>query len=214
MSRKATCHYCGADLGCMKGRAADRGYWQLNNDCRACDPCLLKNADDFDAMPESERIVALRLLYSNTPDMWGGINLAMIDEFIARAESEFIPDQVRLMNAERSRVFRLHREGEYLAMMETARSLFSVCNGLNQSLQVKVQLLRDNRRQAGVRKPRKKKTPVWHAGAVKHARTLQATGRESHELTAMVARKCNRSEDAVRAVLQAAGIVRKRKSRA
>ncbi|MGK9695924.1 hypothetical protein O6448_24235, partial [Salmonella enterica subsp. enterica] len=93
--------------------------------CRACDPCLLENADDFGEMPEDRRIVALRLLHSGAPELWGGINLAMVDEFIARAESEFAPDHARFLRAERARVFRLHREGEYVAMMEAARALFS-----------------------------------------------------------------------------------------
>jgi len=214
VNRKATCHYCGADLGCVKGCAADRTYWQLSNGCRACDPCLLENADDFGEMPEDRRIVALRLLHSRTPELWGGINLAMVDEFIARAGSEFAPDQVLFLRAERARVFRLHREGEYAAMMEAARALFSACNGLDQTLRVKVQVLRDNRRQAGVRKPRNRRAPDWHAEAVKYAKALLATGRESHELAAIVARRYGRSEDAVRTVLQAAGLVRKRKSRA
>lgn len=212
--RSATCDYCGAGLGTMKGSAADRLYSRLDNGCRACDPCLLGAADDYPDMPEVDRVVYLRLQYAQPADLWGGINLAAIDDFIERAEREFIQEQVQMLRVERARVFRLHREGERVAMMEAARSLFSMANGLNQMLQVKVELLRDRMRMAGARKPRNTKEPAWHAEVVRYAQTLLATGRESHELTGMCARRYGKSDDATRTVLQSAGLVRKRKSRA
>lgn len=75
-------------------------------------------------------------------------------------------------------------------------------------------VVRDKARQAGTRKPRNVVAPDWHADAVKYARLLLATGRESHDLTALVMRKFKKSEDATRRVLQAAGLVKGRKTRA
>jgi len=73
---------------------------------------------------------------------------------------------------------------------------------------------RDNRRQAGTRKPRKVVAPAWHSQAIRHAKTLLAAGREVHELTGLCARKFGRSDDAVRAVLQSANLIPRRKNRA
>lgn len=75
-------------------------------------------------------------------------------------------------------------------------------------------LVRDQRRQAGTRKPRKVTIPAWHADAIRHAKTLLASGRETHELTGLCARRFDMSTDAVRPVLQSAGLVQKRKNRA
>ena len=73
---------------------------------------------------------------------------------------------------------------------------------------------RDAARQAGTRKPRNVASPAWHDEAVRHARTLLATGTEAHEITAKCARRFGKSNDAVRSVLNSAGLVTRRKTRA
>lgn len=52
--------------------------------------------------------------------------------------------------------------------------------------------------------------PAWHADTESHARKLLASGRERHELVSLCARKSGRSDDAVRRVLQAAGLIDRR----
>lgn len=84
-----------------------------------------------------------------------------------------------------------------------------------QYLDAAPRLIRDRRRQAGNAKGGKNRPPPdWHSKAISHARALLATGSQRHELTAKVARKVAQSDDAVRRVLQDAGLVHKRKTRA
>lgn len=71
-----------------------------------------------------------------------------------------------------------------------------------------------NRRVASAKGGQSRKTPVWHAELIAYARTLSKTGRQAHELTGQCARKFGKKDDAVRRVLQGAGLVPKRKSRA
>lgn len=61
--------------------------------------------------------------------------------------------------------------------------------------------------ESGKRGGAMRRPPTWHADAVKHAQTLLATGRETHELAGLCARKFRKSDDAVRRVLQKAGVV-------
>lgn len=59
-------------------------------------------------------------------------------------------------------------------------------------------------------KGRSASTP-WHKDAIAHAKVLSATGTASHELTSKCALKFNKSDDAVRRVLQKAGLVPRKK---
>lgn len=71
-----------------------------------------------------------------------------------------------------------------------------------------------NRRKGSSRGGKNRPKPEWHSKAVNHAKTLMADGTENHELTAKCARRFSKSTDAVRRVLDAAGLFEKRKSRA
>jgi hypothetical protein len=55
-----------------------------------------------------------------------------------------------------------------------------------------------------------KRKPAWWGDAQKYARTLLATGRQSHELAGLVARKFKKSEDAARRCLKGSGILVKK----
>ncbi|RZZ88916.1 hypothetical protein [Pseudoxanthomonas winnipegensis] len=70
-----------------------------------------------------------------------------------------------------------------------------------------------SRRAASAKGGKARKAPAWHADAVRHARALLATGRQTHELTGLCARKFKKKDDAVRRVLQGADLVPQRKNR-
>lgn len=57
-----------------------------------------------------------------------------------------------------------------------------------------------------------KTNPKWWAEAIRHAKTLRATGHEPHEFAGICARRFGVSADAARKCLQHAGLVKKRKS--
>ncbi|MDE2154851.1 MAG: hypothetical protein KGJ32_03005 [Xanthomonadaceae bacterium] len=62
-------------------------------------------------------------------------------------------------------------------------------------------------------KANKDKAAKWHAKAIKRARKLIEGNHGPHNITGIVARHVNKSTDVVRPVLQAVGIVPRRKSR-
>lgn len=55
--------------------------------------------------------------------------------------------------------------------------------------------------------------PAWHADAVSIAKGIRAIGGADHNLVGMIARRLGRSDDAVRTVLQRAGVLPPRKNR-
>lgn len=140
---------------------------------------------------------------------------AAIMEIFGATDVEPRIEQLRSIPALASRVAWLDRRlasaGEDRALHERLRDAEAIAY----KIAARPALVRDRKRQAGTSKGGgSRATPAWHKEAIKHARTLLACGTETHELTGKVKNKFGHSDDTVRHVLQDAGLIPKRKTRA
>lgn len=78
-------------------------------------------------------------------------------------------------------------------------------------------LIQEGRKVAAARaaggRARASQPPGWHADAVSTAKGIRAIGGADHNLVGMIAKRLGRSDDAVRTVLQRAGVLPPRKTR-
>lgn len=122
------CDYCDKGLGSAYDSTVMREYWTNQLGLVVCDSCLLHSCDNFRELPESSRIVALRLLRVR------GINLETIDATIERARPVISPSLMDKLECERAEIFELHTAGELVAAMRAGQAFWNDANHLNESL--------------------------------------------------------------------------------
>lgn len=155
------------------------------------------------------------LVVVDLSDEDGEAERAAIMEIIDATDVEPRIERLRSIPALASRVAWLDRRMATVGEDSTLHGRLIDAEAIAYKIAARPALVRDRKRQAGSSKGGESRpAPAWHDDAIKYARTLLVCGTETHELTGKVKKKVHHSDDAVRRVLQNAGLIPKRKTRA